>query len=224
MLICLFNLLIVNHLFSAMCPVSPSSVFGMSNSRERLYTERDEPRPELEPLTEQPSYDDLASNLDSWLESSSKYHSCELVDTDDEFFRRDWQIIIQISRVDALLDVIFVRKYKWVFTYSVTTFEFYAKPSFFLAWFRMNYYWFSFTWIGGWSHRTRVSAVNWWILILDIEEEIEKIIIVIDSSLWTVICHFNFCTLSMIGKLVELVKASDFRSGVAGSIFCQLLH
>jgi hypothetical protein len=37
---------------------------------------------EMEPLTELPSNDDLASNngVESWLETSSKYHSCEVVD------------------------------------------------------------------------------------------------------------------------------------------------
>lgn len=38
---------------------------------------------EMEPLTELPSTDDLTSNdVESWLETSSKYHSCEIVDTD----------------------------------------------------------------------------------------------------------------------------------------------
>lgn len=38
---------------------------------------------EMEPLTELPSNDDLTSNdVESWLETSSKYHSCEIVDTD----------------------------------------------------------------------------------------------------------------------------------------------
>jgi hypothetical protein len=38
---------------------------------------------EMEPLTELPSNDDLASNsgVESWLETSSKYHSCEVVDS-----------------------------------------------------------------------------------------------------------------------------------------------
>jgi hypothetical protein len=38
---------------------------------------------EMEPLRELPSNDDLASNngVESWLETSSKYHSCEVVDT-----------------------------------------------------------------------------------------------------------------------------------------------
>lgn len=36
---------------------------------------------EMEPLTELPSTDDLTSNdVESWLETSSKYHSCEVVD------------------------------------------------------------------------------------------------------------------------------------------------
>lgn len=38
---------------------------------------------EMTPLTELPSTDDLTSNdVESWLETSSKYHSCEIVDTD----------------------------------------------------------------------------------------------------------------------------------------------
>lgn len=38
---------------------------------------------EMEPLTELPSTDDLTSNdVESWLETSSKYHSCEIVDMD----------------------------------------------------------------------------------------------------------------------------------------------
>lgn len=36
---------------------------------------------EMEPLTELPSQDDINSNdVESWLETSSKYHSCEIVD------------------------------------------------------------------------------------------------------------------------------------------------
>lgn len=36
----------------------------------------------MEPLPELPSCDDLASSIgvESWLDSSSKYHSCEIVD------------------------------------------------------------------------------------------------------------------------------------------------
>lgn len=38
---------------------------------------------EMTPLTELPSNDDLTSNdVESWLETSSKYHSCEIVDMD----------------------------------------------------------------------------------------------------------------------------------------------
>lgn len=38
---------------------------------------------EMTPLTELPSTDDLTSNdVESWLETSSKYHSCEIVDMD----------------------------------------------------------------------------------------------------------------------------------------------
>lgn len=37
--------------------------------------------PSMEPLPELPSCDDLASSgVESWLDSSSKYHSCEIVD------------------------------------------------------------------------------------------------------------------------------------------------
>lgn len=43
----------------------------------------------MEPLTELPSSDDLTSNdVESWLETSSKYHSCELVDTDWCWFHK----------------------------------------------------------------------------------------------------------------------------------------
>jgi hypothetical protein len=36
--------------------------------------------PIMEPLPELPSCDDLASSgMESWLDSSSKYHSCEIV-------------------------------------------------------------------------------------------------------------------------------------------------
>lgn len=39
--------------------------------------------PNMEPLPEMPSCDDLASSgVESWLDSSSKYHSCEIVDED----------------------------------------------------------------------------------------------------------------------------------------------
>ncbi|XP_043467747.1 popeye domain-containing protein 3 [Leptopilina heterotoma] len=39
--------------------------------------------PNMEPLPELPSFDDLASSgVESWLDSSSKYHSCEIVDED----------------------------------------------------------------------------------------------------------------------------------------------
>lgn len=37
--------------------------------------------PTMEPLPELPSFDDLASmDVESWLDTSSKYHSCEIVD------------------------------------------------------------------------------------------------------------------------------------------------
>ena len=60
----------------------------MFGSRERLFPKENGmllPNGrllEMEPLTELPSNDDLASNngVENWLESSSKYHSCEVVD------------------------------------------------------------------------------------------------------------------------------------------------
>lgn len=66
-------------------------LFPVSSSRERLLKERKRncgpPVPngqviEMAPLHELPSSDDLASNngVESWLETSSKYHSCEIVD------------------------------------------------------------------------------------------------------------------------------------------------
>ncbi|PNF30494.1 hypothetical protein B7P43_G10872 [Cryptotermes secundus] len=75
-----------NTLLPGVCPVSPDSVFS---SRERLCPKENGillPNGrllEMEPLTELPSNDDLASNngVESWLETSSKYHSCEIVDT-----------------------------------------------------------------------------------------------------------------------------------------------
>ncbi|KAG8278604.1 cAMP binding [Homalodisca vitripennis] len=64
---------------------SPESV---SNSQERLIKNSGPPVPngrvveEMAPLQELPSNDDLTSNteVESWLESSSKFHSCEVVD------------------------------------------------------------------------------------------------------------------------------------------------
>jgi hypothetical protein len=71
---------------SGCCPTTPEVRFEeVSNSREKLYYDKTANPTELEPLTEQPSNDDLHSaGVDSWLDTSSKYHSCELVDTDDE--------------------------------------------------------------------------------------------------------------------------------------------
>lgn len=40
----------------------------------------------MEPLPELPSCDDLASSgVESWLDSSSKYHSCEIVDEEQHY-------------------------------------------------------------------------------------------------------------------------------------------
>ncbi|XP_054263535.1 popeye domain-containing protein 3-like [Macrosteles quadrilineatus] len=67
---------------------SPKSPESVSNSRERLLKSSGQSVPngrlveEMTPLKELPSTDDLASNteVESWLESSSKFHSCEVVD------------------------------------------------------------------------------------------------------------------------------------------------
>lgn len=65
-------------------------LFAVNNSREKLLRGiKNSPLPngkvsEMEPLTELPSMDDLtsgASGVESWLDTSSKYHSCELLDT-----------------------------------------------------------------------------------------------------------------------------------------------
>ena len=69
--------------------MSPDS-FLSESSREKCYKYRDNGAisqngylNEMTPLTELPSNDDLASNdVESWLETSSKYHSCEIVDMD----------------------------------------------------------------------------------------------------------------------------------------------
>lgn len=69
--------------------MSPDS-FLSDTSREKCYRwkENGSTGPngylsEMTPLTELPSNDDLTSNdVESWLETSSKYHSCEVVDTD----------------------------------------------------------------------------------------------------------------------------------------------
>ncbi|XP_034238338.1 popeye domain-containing protein 3-like [Thrips palmi] len=56
---------------------------GKENGRpeKQMGNGRAQRPPEMEPLTELPSMDDLTtSGVESWLESSSKYHSCEIVD------------------------------------------------------------------------------------------------------------------------------------------------
>lgn len=62
----------------------------VASSREKLLKGlKNSPLPngklsEMEPLAELPSMDDLtsgASGVESWLDTSSKYHSCELLDT-----------------------------------------------------------------------------------------------------------------------------------------------
>lgn len=72
------------------CPLSPGA-FSNDSSRYRSYEKFKENGnlsqncylSEMEPLTELPSSDDLTSNdVESWLETSSKYHSCEIVDMD----------------------------------------------------------------------------------------------------------------------------------------------
>ncbi|XP_065225728.1 popeye domain-containing protein 3-like [Planococcus citri] len=76
-----------SEFLSNACPSSPDS---MNSSRERLIKcMKNSPMPngklnEMEPLTELPSMDDLtsgASGVESWLDTSSKYHSCELLDS-----------------------------------------------------------------------------------------------------------------------------------------------
>ncbi|XP_017773186.1 PREDICTED: popeye domain-containing protein 3-like [Nicrophorus vespilloides] len=71
------------------CPMSPDSFLGDGLPRDKNYKENMMQQQtgyvsEMTPLTELPSTDDLTSNNDveSWLETSSKYHSCEIVDTD----------------------------------------------------------------------------------------------------------------------------------------------
>ncbi|KAK9694007.1 Popeye protein conserved region [Popillia japonica] len=74
---------------NGMCPMSPDS-FLSDTSRDRCYKYKDNGSTgpngylsEMTPLTELPSNDDLTSNdVESWLETSSKYHSCEVVDMD----------------------------------------------------------------------------------------------------------------------------------------------
>ncbi|KAK5646075.1 hypothetical protein RI129_004539 [Pyrocoelia pectoralis] len=73
------------------CPGSPDALLGDNDKcREKIYQKFKENGSiltngrnisEMEPLTELPSTDDLTSNdVESWLENSSKYHSCEIVD------------------------------------------------------------------------------------------------------------------------------------------------
>lgn len=78
------------NVFTGIGPMSPDS-FLSDASREKCYEkfrENGSSAPngylsEMEPLTELPSTDDLTSNdVESWLETSSKYHSCEIVDLD----------------------------------------------------------------------------------------------------------------------------------------------
>lgn len=71
---------------SGCCPSAPDSPYvPKSISKEKFYNDKTAEAPEMEPLTEQASNEDAGSvGVDSWLETSSKYHSCELVDTDDE--------------------------------------------------------------------------------------------------------------------------------------------
>ncbi|KAI4466254.1 popeye domain containing protein [Holotrichia oblita] len=74
---------------NGMCPMSPDS-FLSDTSRDKCYKYKENGSTgpngylsEMTPLTELPSNDDLTSNdVESWLETSSKYHSCEVVDTD----------------------------------------------------------------------------------------------------------------------------------------------
>lgn len=71
--------------------ISPSSVlfnllsrYSVSNAKSKNRAVNNLTRkgaPNMEPLPELPSCDDLASSgVESWLDSSSKYHSCEIID------------------------------------------------------------------------------------------------------------------------------------------------
>lgn len=70
--------------------MSPGPMFSKNRPNDRYGGRKDNScstqndQAEMEPLTELPSNeDDLTSNdLESWLETSSKYHSCELVEGD----------------------------------------------------------------------------------------------------------------------------------------------
>ncbi|XP_011697434.1 PREDICTED: popeye domain-containing protein 3-like isoform X2 [Wasmannia auropunctata] len=65
---------------SAGLGISVSSAKSKERAANNLM-KKSAPSMELEPLPELPSCDDLASSgVESWLDSSSKYHSCEIVD------------------------------------------------------------------------------------------------------------------------------------------------
>lgn len=58
-----------------------NNVSGKSKNRAISNNLAKKGAPNMEPLPELPSCDDLASSgVESWLDSSSKYHSCEIVD------------------------------------------------------------------------------------------------------------------------------------------------
>ncbi|XP_050447415.1 popeye domain-containing protein 3-like [Cataglyphis hispanica] len=60
---------------------STSNNVSSVKSKERTVNNLSKKGPNMEPLPELPSCDDLASSgVESWLDSSSKYHSCEIVD------------------------------------------------------------------------------------------------------------------------------------------------
>ncbi|KAG5868747.1 hypothetical protein JTB14_013756 [Gonioctena quinquepunctata] len=66
-----------------LCPDSFSNESIKNKFRENGNASQNCYMGEMEPLTELPSTDDLTSNdVESWLETSSKYHSCEIVDMD----------------------------------------------------------------------------------------------------------------------------------------------
>lgn len=85
----------LSHLYFPLYNLSFPIILGIGFSTEMFTNEnrnkfRENGNPsqncyvsEMEPLTELPSTDDLTSNdVESWLETSSKYHSCEIVDMD----------------------------------------------------------------------------------------------------------------------------------------------
>lgn len=70
-----------------MCPIPTGSMLlvsvGGAKAKDRAMGNNltKKGAPSMEPLPELPSCDDLASSgVESWLDTSSKYHSCEVID------------------------------------------------------------------------------------------------------------------------------------------------